>query len=66
MLLSADFDWHGAETELRRALALAPNDGQAKFYFARQLAVSGQVEQAVELTRQALATEPLLNRRPWS
>jgi len=63
MLLSADFDWHGAETELRRALALAPNDGQAKFYFGRQLAVFGELEPAVELTRQALATEPL--RANW-
>ena len=46
-----------------RALALAPNDGQAKFYFGRQLAVFGEVEPAVELTRQALATEPL--RANW-
>jgi TolB-like protein/Tfp pilus assembly protein PilF len=63
LLHNADFDWRGAEAEYRRALALAPNDAEAKFYFGRQLASCGQVEQAIELTRQALATEPL--RANW-
>jgi tetratricopeptide (TPR) repeat protein len=40
-------------------MALAPNDGEARFYLGRQLAVFGQVDPAIELTRQALATEPL-------
>ena len=59
LLRSADFDWRGAEAEFRRALALAPNDSEAKEYFGAQLASFGDVEQAIELTRQALATEPL-------
>ena len=63
LLQNADFDWRGAEVEYRRALALAPNDGQAKFYLGLQLAYFGQVERAIELTRQALATEPL--RATW-
>jgi tetratricopeptide (TPR) repeat protein len=38
---------------------LAPNDGLAKYYLGTQLAAFGKVEQAIELTHQALATEPL-------
>jgi TolB-like protein/Flp pilus assembly protein TadD len=63
LLLNADFDWRGAEGEFRRALELAPNDGFAKFLRGNQLATFGEVEQAIELTRQALATEPL--RANW-
>ena len=40
-------------------MVLAPNDSEAKFYFGSLLATVGDVEHAIELTRQALATEPL-------
>ena len=59
LLQSADFDWHGAEVELRRALALAPNNSEAKFRLGNQLAAFGELEPALELTRQALVTDPL-------
>jgi tetratricopeptide (TPR) repeat protein len=59
----ADFDWRGAEVEFRRALALAPNDGEAKFFVGRQFAFFGELDPAIELTRQALTTEPL--RSNW-
>ncbi len=55
----ADFDWREAEKEFRRAMELAPTDGYAKFMMGLQLATFGDVEQAIELTQQALATEPL-------
>jgi TolB-like protein/Tfp pilus assembly protein PilF len=58
-LLFADADWREAEAEFRRAVELAPNDGFAKYYLGTQLAAFGKVEQAIELTHQALATEPL-------
>jgi TolB-like protein/Tfp pilus assembly protein PilF len=63
VLQNADFDWRGAEAEYRRALELAPNDGLAKFNLGNLLASFGQLEQAIELTREALATEPL--RANW-
>ena len=63
LLQSADFDWRGADAEFRRALELAPNDGDAKFNLGNQLAVFGELEPAINLTRQALATEPL--RSNW-
>jgi len=57
--LTADFDWIGAEAEYRRALELSPNDGKAKFNVGELLAALGQPEKAIDLTRQALATDPL-------
>ena len=63
LLYNADFDWRGAEAQYRRALEITPNDARAKFAFGVQLATFGQVEQAIELTREALATEPL--RDDW-
>jgi TolB-like protein/Tfp pilus assembly protein PilF len=59
---SVDFDWRGAEAEYRRALELSPNDAQTKFNLGSQLAAYGEMDQAIELTRQALVTEPL---RAW-
>jgi TolB-like protein/Tfp pilus assembly protein PilF len=59
----ADFDWRGAEVEYRRALALAPDDGEAKFWVGNQLAIFGELEPAIDLTQQALVTEPL--RADW-
>ena len=55
----ADLNWRGAEGEFRRAMELAPNDGDAKFFLGTQLATFGEVEAAIELTRQAIATDPL-------
>jgi TolB-like protein/Tfp pilus assembly protein PilF len=59
LLQLVDLDWHGAETEYRRAVALAPNSGGAKIWLGSLLASFGELEPAIELTRQALATEPL-------
>jgi TolB-like protein/Tfp pilus assembly protein PilF len=55
----ANFDWRGAETEFRWALELDPSDGPAKDYLAEVLAALGQVDTAIDLTKQALATDPL-------
>ncbi len=35
-------------------MELAPNDGHAKFNFGTQLATFGEVERAIDLTRQAI------------
>jgi len=62
VLLSADFDWHGAEAEFRRAMDLAPNDSGAKLYLGLQLAAFGRVDEAINLAREALTSEPLDDR----
>jgi TolB-like protein/Tfp pilus assembly protein PilF len=59
VLLRTGFDWRGTEAEFRRAVELAPNDGQAKFYLGNQLAAFGEVDRAIVLSREALVTEPL-------
>ncbi len=59
LLEFADFDWRGAEGEYRQALALAPNDAPAQFGLGQLLATLGDAHRAIELTQQALATEPL-------
>jgi adenylate cyclase len=58
LLEMADLDWGGAEAEYRRALELAPADGDAAAGLARIRSARGQVERAGELDRQALATDP--------
>lgn len=59
VLYSADFDWHGAEVEYRRAMALTPNGGDAIFALSTALATLGELKQAVDFMRQALGTDPL-------
>jgi len=58
--LRATFDWHGAEADYRRALALSPNDGQAKFQLGIVRATLGDLNQAIELTRGAISADPLI------
>ena len=56
---SVDFDWKGAAVSLRRAQQLAPDD-PAVVYRAATLAYTfGDLRQADELTRQALALDPV-------
>jgi TolB-like protein/Flp pilus assembly protein TadD len=62
LLEMGDLDWRGAETEYRRALELTPESGDAAAGLARQLANFGQAGRAIELTQQALATDPLHSR----
>jgi len=59
LLLSADLDWTGAERSARRAVQLEPNDSQGKADLSRDLAALGQIEPAIELMQQSLATDPL-------
>jgi TolB-like protein len=59
LLLSDDLDWTGAEQAARRAVQLAPTDSQAKADLSRDLAALGQIEPAIALMQQSLATDPL-------
>ena len=58
LLQSADMDWRGAEAEAQRALQLAPNDANAKYFLGGILGSLGQVQRAVDLTREALQADP--------
>lgn len=63
LLQRAGFDPRAARAEFERAVQLAPEDLEAKFGLGNQLAAIGQVEDAVELTRQVLVSDPLNSRR---
>ena len=58
LLMQRDFDWHGAEAELRRAVEVAPDDGDALYMLGVARASQGDLAQAVELTRKALGLDP--------
>jgi TolB-like protein len=56
---AAELDWRGAEQEYRRAVELDPENGDAKIGLGLMLATFGQAESAIELTRPAIARDPL-------
>ena len=58
LLLNVEMDWTGAKVEAQRALKLAPNDPSAQFDLSIALATEGHVQQAVDLTREALVADP--------
>jgi TolB-like protein/Flp pilus assembly protein TadD len=58
LLMLRDFDWHAAEAELKRAVELAPDEGDALFQLGVARASQGDLAQAVELTRKALKLNP--------
>lgn len=58
LLMQRDFDWHGAEAELARAVQLAPDDGDALYMLGLARASQGDLAQAVDLTRKALKLDP--------
>ncbi len=53
------FDWTGAEAEFRRALKLSPKDTKASEGLGVQVAARGQPEQAIELLRQSIESDPM-------
>jgi serine/threonine-protein kinase len=61
-LLASRQDWRGSEAEARRAAELAPHSGIVLFALGQSRARDGLTAQAVALTRQALATDPLNSR----
>lgn len=57
--LQFDWDWRGAEADLRRALALNPGSGTAHQWYSRCLLAQGRGEEAVAEAEQAVALDPL-------
>jgi len=54
-----DWDWSKAELELRRAIELNPNYGQARHWYALYLAKMGRHEEALAEAREAQRLDPL-------
>jgi TolB-like protein/Tfp pilus assembly protein PilF len=54
-----DWDWPGADREVKKAMALAPNDGNISFYAAVQSLGLGRCDDALEQINASLAQDPL-------
>lgn len=54
-----DFDWAGAVTSLKKALALAPGDAYSISLMATLAMIIGRAERGVELGKQAFELDPL-------
>jgi serine/threonine protein kinase/Tfp pilus assembly protein PilF len=57
--LHYDWDWLGAEKELKRALELNPHYATAQEWYALYLMIMGRFEEAVAEAKRALETDPL-------
>jgi TolB-like protein/thioredoxin-like negative regulator of GroEL len=54
-----DWDWPAADREVKKAMALAPNDGDIFFYAAVQSLGLGRCDDALEQINASLAQDPL-------
>lgn len=59
LLIIRDFNWKEGEAELRKAVELAPDDGDALYQLGVARASQGDLNQAIDLTRRALKINPL-------
>jgi serine/threonine-protein kinase len=60
--LGADFDWDGAEAELKQAVELNPNSGNAYDYYGLLLAAMERYEEALLMQQRAHELDPLVHR----
>lgn len=54
-----DWDWHGADVAIQRALALEPNNADIVFGAGRMASTLGRIEDALALSERAAALDPL-------
>jgi serine/threonine-protein kinase len=54
-----DWDWRDAERTFTRSIELNPNNAETLSYYALFLVFEGRVEEAMALSRKALAIDPL-------
>jgi tetratricopeptide (TPR) repeat protein len=57
--LNWEWDWSGAEYELRRALELNPGDSRASVHLANYALANGQRTKAIEIAQRAVELDPL-------
>jgi len=57
-----DYDWAGAEQELKRAIELNPNSGNAYDFYGLMLSALERYDEAIEMQRRAHELDPLAHR----
>ena len=58
----SDYDWPGAERELKLAIELNPNSGEAYDFYGLLLAALERYEEAIQMQRRAYEVDPLAHR----
>jgi TolB-like protein/Tfp pilus assembly protein PilF len=58
----SDYDWAGAERELKQAIELNPNSGEAYDFYGLLLAALERYDEAIEMQRRAYEVDPLAHR----
>ncbi len=58
-LYAVEWDWLGAEAELKRALALAPNNLSAHWGYASLMAYIGRFDESIATAERAVLLDPL-------
>jgi adenylate cyclase len=59
---ACDYDWVGAEQELKRAIELNPNSGEGYDYYGLMLSALERYDEALEMQRRAHELDPLAHR----
>jgi eukaryotic-like serine/threonine-protein kinase len=59
---ASDYDWAGAEAELKRAIELNPNSGEAYDFYGLMLSSLERYDEAIEVQRRAHELDPLAHR----
>jgi adenylate cyclase len=59
---ACDYDWPGAEAELKRAIELNPNSGNAYDFYGLMLSALERYDEAIEMQRRAHELDPLAHR----
>ena len=62
LMYASEFDWAGAERELKRAIELDPNSGLAFDIYGLMLAALERYDEAIEMQRRAHELDPLAHR----
>jgi len=60
--IACDYDWAGGEEELKRAIELNPNSGEAYDFYGLMLAAQERYDEAIEMQRRAHEVDPLAHR----
>jgi tetratricopeptide (TPR) repeat protein len=59
---ACDYDWIGAEQELKQAIELNPNSGEAYDYYGLMLSALERYDEALQMQRRAHELDPLAHR----
>jgi tetratricopeptide (TPR) repeat protein len=55
----ADWDWTGADSAFKRAIAIDPDYGPARYWYTQLLWLQGKYSEALEQAQRAVAVDPL-------